>query len=36
MVVVETCPPGSERSTAISRIREGKMWASAAVALEGL
>lgn len=36
MVVVEACPPGPERSTAISRIREGKMWASAAVALEGV
>ena len=34
--VVQLCPPGPERSTAISRIREGKMWASAAVALEGV
>lgn len=29
------CPPGPERSTAISRAREAKMWASAAIALEG-
>lgn len=36
MTVVECCPAGPERSTAISRIREGKMWASAAVALEGV
>lgn len=28
-------PAGPERSTAISRAREAKMWASAAVALEG-
>jgi hypothetical protein len=33
--VVANCPPGPERSTAISRAREAKMWASAAVALEG-
>ncbi len=34
--LVKCCPPGPERSTAISRAREAKMWASAAVALEGL
>lgn len=33
--IVETCPPGPERSTAISRLREAKMWASAAISLEG-
>lgn len=33
--IVHYCPPGPERSTAISRAREAKMWASAAVALEG-
>ena len=32
--VVRLCPSGPARSTAISRIREGKFWASAAVALE--
>ena len=34
--VVHNCPPGPERSTAISHIRTAKMWASAAVALEGV
>lgn len=34
--LVHACPPGPERSTAISRLREAKMWASAAVALEGI
>lgn len=34
--IVRLCPPGPERSTAISRAREAKFWASAAVALEGL
>ena len=33
--IVNVCPPGPERSTAISRAREAKMWASAAIALEG-
>ncbi len=33
--LVGMCPPGPERSTAISRAREAKFWASAAVALEG-
>lgn len=33
--LVANCPPGPERSTAISRAREAKFWASAAVALEG-
>ena len=28
-------PPGPERSTALSRIREARAWANAAVALEG-
>lgn len=34
-VMVAMAPPGPERSTAISRAREAKMWASAAIALEG-
>lgn len=29
-------PPGPERSSAISHARDAKMWASAAIALEGL
>lgn len=33
--IVESCPPGPERSTAISRAREAKFWSSAAIALEG-
>jgi len=33
--IVTNAPPGPERSTAISRAREAKMWASAAIALEG-
>ena len=33
--LVANCPSGPERSTAISRAREAKMWASAGVALEG-
>lgn len=33
--LVANCPPGPERSTAISRAREAKMWASSGVALEG-
>lgn len=33
-LLVLNCPPGPERSTAISRAREAKMWASAAIALE--
>jgi hypothetical protein len=32
--IVRYVPPGPERSTAISRAREAKMWASAGVALE--
>lgn len=32
--IVENVPAGPERSTAISRAREAKMWASAGVALE--
>ena len=33
--VIATCaPPGPERSTAISRAREAKMWGAAAIALE--
>lgn len=32
--IIKSAPPGPERSTAISRAREAKMWASAAVALE--
>ena len=35
ITLVAMCPPGPERSTAISRAREAKMWASAAIALEG-
>jgi hypothetical protein len=34
--IAVNAPPGPERSTAISRAREAKMWASAAVALEDL
>lgn len=34
-MIVASCPPGPERSTAISRAREAKMWASAAIAMEG-
>lgn len=34
IVIVENVPAGPERSTAISRAREAKMWASAGVALE--
>lgn len=33
--VVRVCPPGPERSTAISRAREAKFWAASAIALEG-
>lgn len=33
--LVYNCPPGSERSTAISRAREAKFWGAAAIALEG-
>jgi hypothetical protein len=33
--IVRLSPPGPERSTAISRAREAKFWASAAIALEG-
>lgn len=36
VVIVDNCPPGPERSTAISRLREARMWANAGVALEGL
>lgn len=32
--LVQNCPPGPERSAAISRARDAKMWASAAIALE--
>jgi len=32
--IVRNCPPGPERSTAISRAREAKMWAAAAISLE--
>lgn len=35
LAIVDNTEPGPERSTAISRAREAKMWASAAVALEG-
>lgn len=35
LTLVTFAPPGPERSTAISRAREAKMWASAAIALEG-
>lgn len=34
-MIVASCPPGPERSTAISRAREAKFWASAAIAMEG-
>jgi hypothetical protein len=35
VVALANCtPPGPERSTAISRAREAKMWGSAAIALE--
>jgi hypothetical protein len=34
VAVAVNTPPGPERSTAISRAREAKMWASAAIALE--
>lgn len=34
--IVAAAPPGPERSTAISRAREAKFWASAGIALEGL
>lgn len=33
--VVTLSPPGPERSTAISRLREARAWANAAVAMEG-
>lgn len=33
--IVANCPPGPERSTAVSRAREAKFWASAAIAQEG-
>jgi hypothetical protein len=33
--VVTLSPKGPERSTAISRIREARAWANAAIALEG-
>lgn len=36
VVIVDNCPAGPERSTAISRAREARMWANAGVALEGL
>lgn len=32
--IVLLAPPGPERTTAIERAREAKMWASAAIALE--
>jgi hypothetical protein len=32
--LVYNCEPGPERSTAISRAREAKMWADAAIELE--
>jgi len=32
--IVRNTPPGPERSTAIARAREAKLWASAAVALQ--
>ena len=35
VLIVRLCPPGPERSTAISRAREAKFWAAAAIALEG-
>lgn len=34
LVLVMNAPAGPERSTAISRAREAKFWASAAIALE--
>lgn len=34
LVIATEAPPGPERSTAISRAREAKFWASAAIALE--
>lgn len=33
--IVLCCPPGPERSTAISRAREAKMWGAVGIALEG-
>lgn len=35
-VIAEATPSGPERSTAISRAREAKFWASAAIALEAV
>lgn len=35
VTLVACCPPGAERSSAISRAREAKMWAASAIALEG-
>jgi hypothetical protein len=34
--LVDVTEPGPERSTAISRAREAKVWAAGAIALEGL
>lgn len=34
-ILVESCPPGPERSTAINRALEAKMWGSLSIALEG-
>jgi hypothetical protein len=34
LVLVENCPSGPERSTAISRAREAKFWGAAAISLE--
>lgn len=35
VAIVANCPPGQQRSTALSRAIEAKMWASAAIGLEG-
>lgn len=35
MRVLELCPPGADRATAIRKIREAVMTANAAIALDG-
>jgi hypothetical protein len=35
-VILQNCPPGADRSDAIRKIREARMTANAAVALNGL
>lgn len=35
IVILRNCPPCADRTTALNRVREARMWANSSIALEG-